>query len=98
MGKYTIRTNEAEDRMMESLQKALGYRKYEVFRTALRELHRKEIPPYTIPKKDKIKSPLDELSDEEYCKQVHGGVLEGDFCIIRKGSLETRIPINIMRN
>jgi hypothetical protein len=76
----------------------MGFRPNEIVRAGIRMFYRKEKPHYVKIREQDEESPLQKLSNEQYCVDVKGGVVEGSFCVIRKpNGMEEKIPLNIIK-
>lgn len=78
--KYVVILNDNEKLMLEKLVSERGYRIQEIFRLRLRDLFRKEFPPYNEAKKKE--EWYDKYTNEEFCVHVKGGEVIGDVCVI----------------
>ena len=89
--KHTIILNEKEQEILEKLINEGGWRKQEVFRYRLRDLYKKEFPPYNQSKKKENR--YDKMTDEEYCMKVLGGRVEGERCVIPQSNGQLEVPL-----
>lgn len=88
--KIRIRINEYELKLLHELEEKAGYTQDEVFRMALRMIHKKELPAY------KMKIIKREMSPEDGCIADGGEVVMRDgvtCCYIKNGALEQYIPL-----
>jgi hypothetical protein len=97
--RYLLRKNASEDDMVKRLIEERGYHnEADVHRTALRELYKREFPPYNQSKRTPEVDPLAELSNAEYCVKVKDGEIEGDYCVFMDGQVEKRVPLRIIKD
>lgn len=95
--RHVILLNEQEQEMYQQIMELKGYRKQELFRTLLKESHRKLFPNY-LKGKEEPKGVLDKLSNEKYCTDVLGGEVVGNMCVIkRENGSSTEIPLHAVK-
>ena len=87
MKSIKLTLNQEEEKLLQELM-ARGYRAQEAFRMALRELHRREFPPYVVKSK--------KIDPEMLCK-ISGGevvIIDGEKkCQIIKDNVEIINPL-----
>lgn len=91
--RHIVLLNEETQNLYEELEK-FGMNKQEIFRSGLREIHRKLISSRRS-KKVPLDLPTDNgLTPEEHCKRILDGVVVGDSCIVKWPSgLEHKIGL-----
>lgn len=91
---HKVRPSPYEDEMIENLIQKRGYfNKADIYRSALRDLYRKEFPPYKGSVRVVEEDPLEKISDGDYCTKMLGGKIEGGSCVFSKGAAKLTVPL-----